>query len=795
MVNNNTIEKNELMPNKVNAAKELESLINNLNVEKINSNGGPKISISKGGLSIEIISGYSLTNQTGHVVNLHKKTILPKAAEFKNPRTIQIDKPPSLLKKSFIIKPNFQPIKNLFSKFAQKNNFFNENHRVRRLRISLNFFLLALILILPIKALFIYQNINQTKGRVLGATEEAINKWQNAIEAASENSWLDAGSNFNQAESYFTSANSNLNEINARFIELLKALPLGGKKISQASDFIRAGELVSAAAADFSVLMLNLKNPYFTEIPYTSAQVKNNVSYIAERLNQAMLILSGISKHALPTEAREQFMILHNNLPDLIRQLKNSQELFNFTFDLLGYNGPKRYIFVFQNNNELRPTGGFMGSFALVDVNQGKITNMEVPGGGFYDLKGDFFEKIIAPRPFHLLGTSWQIWNANWLPDFPTSAKKIIWFLEKSGWPTPDGLIAVNATVLPDILKLTGDISIPEYKQVFTPDNVIIALQHETEFEYDKAENQPKKVIGDLFNKVTEKLFKATPDQYLPLILSLNNCINNKDIQFFFQDKNLEQIAKNYGLTGEIINPEYGDYIRIDRTNIAGGKTDLIIKQEVRHYASVQADGAINDTVSITLTHQGDPNDVFERAQNNSYIRVYVPLNSELLAASGYDVIPKELFKKVDEGYMPDADLELLEKNISFSQENNTDIYESYNKTVFGNWIQLKPGDSKTLSFSYRLPFKIPVKQSWQKRLMNKLGFNINKENYLLTLQNQSGVKNSSFRSCLTLPVNMEIYWPDSHDNSIAQQINKDSACFEENNGKDRAFGLIMRIN
>jgi hypothetical protein len=209
-------------------------------------------------------------------------------------------------------------------------------------------------------------------------------------------------------------------------------------------------------------------------------------------------LLKDIDPKSVPEEYRPQLELILSNLPLVEKAYSDIDAFINFTEKVMGFDQEKRYIFIFQNNNELRATGGFMGSFALVDVKNGKITNVEIPGGGFYDLKASFFEKIGAPSPLHLVGYPWGVWDANWWPDFALSAKKIQWFLEKSRWPTVDGVISFNAGMIPNLIKLTGDIDLPQYDKHLTADNVILALQHAVEFEYDKVENKPKRIIGDM---------------------------------------------------------------------------------------------------------------------------------------------------------------------------------------------------------------------------------------------------------------------------------------------------------
>ena len=86
-----------------------------------------------------------------------------------------------------------------------------------------------------------------------------------------------------------------------------------------------------------------------------------------------------------------------------------------------------------------------------------------MPPGGVYDLQGNLEVLLSSPEPLHILNANWQMQDANWFFDFPTSAKKLMWFYEKSGGPTVDGVIAINSNILPKLLAITGPIELSEF--------------------------------------------------------------------------------------------------------------------------------------------------------------------------------------------------------------------------------------------------------------------------------------------------------------------------------------------
>src|SRR3989339_245944 len=345
-----------------------------------------------------------------------------------------------------------------------------------RLKTALNFALVALLLIVPVRGLFLYQHVVKTQGQVLGATEIALNEFKAGAEAVSLSDWSEASFNFSQAGSYFMEAQGILRYYNKSLIDFLSSLPIASRKLRDGQNLLKAGELFSKAATSLSLSLkkLNDSRDLNESLTDTFVELGDDLKATLADLKEALVILEEINSATLPEEFRESFTAIRDNLPKILDSLAETEKMFDFTLSVLGHDSPRRYIFLFQNNNELRPSGGFLGSLALVDLKKGDITNLEVPGGGLYDLDGGFFEKIIAPEPFHLIGTPWKIWNANWWPDWPTSAKKLAWFFEKSDWPTADGLIAVNAAIMPQIISLIGNVELPEYNQVLTPDNVVL---------------------------------------------------------------------------------------------------------------------------------------------------------------------------------------------------------------------------------------------------------------------------------------------------------------------------------
>jgi len=764
-----------------------------------------------------VSNGQEIFNDSIHRLDLRSKKdaikVETKAATAKS--FFQSFEAPSLLKKPSKTTEGLKYFFSFFKKYkATKhnllanrvaNNYENEEEAkvspfLQNLKTASYFALIALLFITSVRIGFLYYQVKDQvrdfTGQVLGVSEEAASALKEGSKAAASSSWEKATFNFSTANDYFIQAQTALNNYNRSLIGFAEAIPIANKKVKSVKDLLEAGRLLSQTSAGLSSALSTLKTPVDqnASIAESLGKMRGTLETSSNNLESALKLLGGVDVGILPVEYSNSLREMQNNLPKILQNLQELKRMFKLAEVLAGYEQPKRYLLIFQNNNELRSTGGFMGSFALVDIKNGKITNLEVPGGGFYDLQGSFFEKISAPDPMRLLGASWQIWNANWFANFSDSAKKIEWFYEKSGGPTVDGIIAVNATILPDILKLTGNVELPAYQQILTPSNVVMALQHEAEFNYDKKENKPKKIIGELVTVVSDRLFQNLDGKRLINIFSLfNNALGNKEIQLYFNDSSLQKEVESFGWAGKVAKTD-GDYLMVTRDNIAGGKTDGFITQNINHEAKIQADGSIIGTVDITLTHNGDKNDVFGKVLNKSFIRVYVPQGSTLLSVSGYDTLNPSLFKEAPQGFHEDTDLNRISGESTIDHETGTIINDEFGKTIFGNWLLLQPGESKTLSFSYRLPKEISFTQSLSNKIFSTLHLqeSIAQEKYSFLFQNQSGIQNSALNSVLLLPNDTEIVWQEATSGGILE--NKEGSLQFTFTGKnDSMFGVVLQ--
>lgn len=500
------------------------------------------------------------------------------------------------------------------------------------------------------------------------------------------------------------------------------------------------------------------------------------------------------------TLAKDKLMTLKKNFQKMRTVLSLGKEVFT--------SGNKKYLFIFQNNNEIRATGGFLGSLAVVSFKNGIVTNINVPGGGSYDLQGSLRKNIVSPGPLQLVSSRWEFQDSNWWPDFPTSAKKIVWFYNQSGgvnnknenltdrifgvlentdfWQRSnftidendqiDGVIAINATFLEELLKLLGPVRIDKYNRVITTNNFVSETQKIVETEYDKTKNKPKEFIGDLMVELTKRVQMLNFVELSEVLISVVNGFKEKDIIMYLSDPALQRVVDSLGWSGRVVNTDpKTDYLYVVHTNIAGGKTDAVMKNSIKHISTVLENGRIINTVEINRLHTGKKGDDFTGIRNVNYIRVYVPLGSTLIEAVGFNKPGDKWFSAIASGASVDYDVAILDGNSKTDLNTGTIIGKQFGKTFFGNWTQTDPGLLSTVRLVYELPFRLDLN---------------NIDQYKMFIQKQPGLRAQDYLSSnLVLPTKNDIIY--AQGNNLT--LDRSNVSYNKTDNKeDVVWGVVI---
>lgn len=450
----------------------------------------------------------------------------------------------------------------------------------------------------------------------------------------------------------------------------------------------------------------------------TLDKVQPQLDKIASSLDSARKEVNQIDPNRYPEQfkgvkVRSQLTSGINLLDQAASLLSEAKPLLQSAPFMLGIDGPRQYLLIFQNDAELRPTGGFMTGYAVIQVNKGKITT--VISDDIYKLDEMFPKKISAPDPikkYHPNVPYWYMRDQNLSPDFKVSMETFFpnYLLTKS--PKVDGVIAVNTKLLVSLLKVTGRIGVPGFGN-FSADNDPRCDCPSAFYEMQLLAGIEEPVIWD---SVSGKIIKAPanygnrkaflgpimysllanvmaqPKSKIPeLFNTVISAIAAKDVLFYFPDPKQQTAVESFNMAGRVREFD-NDYLMVVDTNFSGGKTNIWVKYKADQTIEISGDGTVTKTLVLTYSNPegGSVKTEAGRKLNGlfrNWLRVYVPKGSELIEAKGFEV----------------------------GQATGTDL----DKTVFEGFFTLAPLNTKTITFKYKLPFKI---KSPYKILVQKQG-------------------------------------------------------------------------
>lgn len=439
-----------------------------------------------------------------------------------------------------------------------------------------------------------------------------------------------------------------------------------------------------------------------------------------------------------------QLVSLGSSLESISLALEKTISLSSIIPVLSGYPESANYLIVLQNNHELRPTGGFIGSYGVLNLRAGSINSLKVHDIYHLDMPASLNSsfKIDAPEPIKkYLGVDrWFMRDANWSPDWPSSAQNLQWFYREELLAANrvdelidfSGVIAIVPEFITDLLYIVGPIEVDG--QTYNSENFVDILQYEVEMAFRESgvsEWDRKSVIGDILQELMVGLFNLPSGRWPELVGVFNKNVQEKNILVYLNDEYSRRVSADLNWSGEIKDSK-DDYLMIVDANLAAFKTDRVMDKKIKYYLQTEGD---KFRARVEISYQNNGWFDWQTTRYRTFTRVYVPQNSALIASSGS-----------------------LEGVNSYPENN---IYHP--KTYFTSFLSVEPKDNKTLVFEYYLSDSVSER--------------IRKNNfYSLLIQKQPGNNISQFEAYLNFsqPVKSvlgegdfnvsekEVYWNNS---------------------------------
>ncbi|MGH2679032.1 MAG: DUF4012 domain-containing protein [Actinomycetota bacterium] len=406
-----------------------------------------------------------------------------------------------------------------------------------------------------------------------------------------------------------------------------------------------------------------------------------------------------------------------------LRTARSAEALLLSLPSFAGGDGTRRYFVAAQSPAELRGTGGFIGSFAILTASDGRLS------------LGPFREISVlrnvegAPAPSEGFGEIYDrfggagFWrNLNMTPDAPTAASMIEDLYERVEGTPLDGTIFVNPQALSELLEATGPVRAPILDRTLTAEGIVDYLANGAYEEFGFRAGIRKRVLGIAASRVFETfLRRPDPDTALS---SMIDAASGGHLTLHASDPEIQSGFEAAGVAGELATPR-GDFFGLFTSDASGTKVDYYVRREIRYEVTLGANGTASVEASVVF-HNDAPSDAAPSYVLGPYPGTGLAAGEELSFASVYCAPGCEM-----RGVTQDGEAAGME------------VHRERGLRSLHRYVRVEPQGSRTLDLSLR------VRRAWD-------GDDA-EGTYRLRLQGQATVKPTDVTVLVRAPEGMRI--------------------------------------
>lgn len=373
--------------------------------------------------------------------------------------------------------------------------------------------------------------------------------------------------------------------------------------------------------------------------------------------------------------------LVQEKIPGVVTAIDVLTPFASVAREFAGIDAETQFLVLYLNNAELRPGGGFIGAYSLMNIDKGEIVEFSTEDSYFADrfVEGNDAYFVAPPAPIqNYLGISeWYFRDASWSPSFAQTAQDARQLLRQElsfgGQPVPDAhhVIGITPDFIEEILRLVGPIS--ANGTTYTADTVYELLQYQVEQGFVDAgiAYDDRKLALEIVSKtMIERLLEMSPASWIDFFGVFDSELRNKHVAFASIHTDTQAFLEDAGWAGTVAPSSVDDVLFFVDGNLGALKTDPVVDRDITYRVSPSASGGYQATATIVYTNNGVAD--YKTGQYRTYAQLFVPRGSQFVGTTG---ATREVFTE-----------------------------DSLGMTSFGTFLEVELGDSRTISFTYTLP-------------------------------------------------------------------------------------------
>ena len=455
---------------------------------------------------------------------------------------------------------------------------------------------------------------------------------------------------------------------------------------------------------------------------------KDDADRAVGSLKNLSLQLGEIPTKALPEQYQKSVVLLQSLNVQLAGTIDELPQV-------LGISGERIYLVLFQNNMELRPGGGFIGSYGLLRLHNGAIKDFSIHD--VYDADGQLKGHVEPPFAIRRYVPLVHLYmrDSNFDVDFSQDAKIAAQMLFQETGDRVDGVVGVDLNALKSLLSAVGSVYVPSYNQTITDTNFFTLIESHAEKGFFPGSTQKKDFLRAFAVALQDKIIQKGIISWQNALQGVEDMVLGKHVVVGFSDPLLEESFNAANLSGSLTDKrsaevgQVNDFLGISEANLGVNKDNAFVVRGLSQQAIIDSLGTLHNTSTLTLTNNSDgswPGGVYR-----NYIRFIVPQNATVdsisLNGQKQQIVPAITDPRIYEakGFIAPRGLEVATE-------------KEAGKTLYGFLVTVPVQKSMTIAVSYSLTKAFNLTQQ--------------KQTYDLLLWKQPGVDTYPYAVTITIP-------------------------------------------
>ena len=530
------------------------------------------------------------------------------------------------------------------------------------------------------------------------------------------------------------------------YCPLLAWIPKYGNELAVCGEYLEYWTYLAIAADEayqggqpfFNAFQAKDIKPALPDILKLLEKNKYKFAVAEESLSRAKEVRPSIDKQESLEDKKNIFAKVDPYMP----LLEDGLDIAAILPKLLGatVDGPQTYLLLFQNEDELRATGGFITAVGSITIENGRVLSLIVENSPDVDNLELPYNLLPWQMVEYMNGGLWLLRDVNWSPDFPVVAEYAEHLYSYSRSQKVDGVIAIDQEAIRMIVESTGPLEVNG--QEVTANNVIEFMRSEKTRYGEINPASYKDFIPVLASAIITRVQDGSIESsWEALIKTIINGLNEKHILIQVDDPVLSNLLASRKWDGALLQGN-GDFLMVVDSNLGYNKVNAVVERQLVY--TVDVSNLASPRSELLVFHENRSTKDIECVQRQyldgkdydnlidqcywNYFRVYTQEDTLLLDATPHAV--------------PDS--QMISGNPVPARVDILGMFDG--GYGFGTMMVIPTNSSLKTVFKLGLPTSVL-----------KIGDGINLATYSLRIQKQPGTRNIPLALKIRLPEGAEI--------------------------------------